>query len=49
MRLTLLAPESKLNLDFEDEIISGACVTHEGEVVNERVKEAIGDNVKETV
>ena len=29
--------DGALNLDFEDEIIKGACVTHGGEVVNERV------------
>jgi NAD(P) transhydrogenase subunit alpha len=37
-----LAPEGNLNLDFEDEITAGAAVTHNGEVVNERVKEALG-------
>jgi len=30
--------EGNLKLDFEDEIIKGACITHNGEVVNERVK-----------
>ena len=40
--LKLLAPEGQLNLDFEDDIIAGACVTHAGEIVNERVKEAVG-------
>jgi H+-translocating NAD(P) transhydrogenase subunit alpha len=37
-----LAPEGNLNLDFEDEITAGAVVTHDGQIVNERVKEAIG-------
>ena len=36
-----LAPEGKLNLDFEDEIIAGCCVTHDGQIVNERVREAV--------
>lgn len=31
--------DGKLNLDFEDEVIAGSCITHDGEVVNERVKE----------
>ena len=31
-----------LNLNFEDEIVSGACLTHEGEIRNERAKEAAG-------
>ncbi len=34
----LIDDEGNLNLDFEDEIIKGACITHNGEVVNERVK-----------
>jgi NAD(P) transhydrogenase subunit alpha len=37
-----LAPEGELNLDFDDEIIAGAAVTHDGQIVNERVKEAMG-------
>jgi NAD(P) transhydrogenase subunit alpha len=37
-----LAPEGNLNLDFEDEITAGAAVTHNGDIVNERVKEAMG-------
>jgi NAD(P) transhydrogenase subunit alpha len=36
-----LAPEGNLSLDFEDEITAGAAVTHEGKIVNERVREAI--------
>jgi NAD(P) transhydrogenase subunit alpha len=31
--------EGNLKLDFEDEIIAGACVTHEGEIRNERARE----------
>lgn len=30
--------EGNLNLDFEDEIIKGTCLTHQGEIINERVK-----------
>jgi NAD(P) transhydrogenase subunit alpha len=37
--LTHLAPEGELNLDFEDVITAGACVTHEGRIINERVRE----------
>ncbi len=36
-----LAPEGNLSLDFEDEITAGAAVTHEGKIVNERVREAV--------
>ena len=37
-----LAPEGALKVDFEDEITKGTCVTHGGEIVNERVKEQLG-------
>jgi H+-translocating NAD(P) transhydrogenase subunit alpha len=40
--LTHLAPEGELALDFDDEITAGAAVTHDGRIVNERVKEAVG-------
>lgn len=36
----LLVDEGKLNLDFGDEVIAGACLTHEGEIKNERAKKA---------
>ena len=35
----LLAKDGVLNLDFSDDIISGSCVVHQGEIRNERVKE----------
>lgn len=37
----LIDEEGKLNLDFEDEIIAGTCITRDGEIQNERVKEVI--------
>ncbi len=30
--------DGQLNLDFDDEVVSGSCITHNGEVLNERVK-----------
>ena len=36
-----LAPEGALELDFDDELTAGACVTHEGRIVSERVREAV--------
>ena len=39
--LTLLVQDGELNLDFEDDIISGACVTHNGEIRNQRIKDAL--------
>jgi NAD(P) transhydrogenase subunit alpha len=37
----LVDDEGSLKLDFEDEIVAGACITHEGEIVNERAREAV--------
>ena len=34
-----LAHEGQVTLDFEDEITRGACVTHGGEIVNERARQ----------
>ena len=34
--------EGNLKLDFDDEIIAGACITHEGEIRNERAAEVAG-------
>jgi len=37
----MIAEEGALNLNFEDEIVKGTCITHAGEVYNERVKSVI--------
>ena len=37
----LIDGDGNLNLDFEDDIISGTCMTRDGEIQNERVKEII--------
>jgi len=37
----MIDEEGNLNLDFEDEIIAGTCMTRNGEIQNERVKEII--------
>src|SRR3954447_18317438 len=34
--------EGELALDFEDEVVAGACLTHGGEIKNERAREAAG-------
>jgi NAD(P) transhydrogenase subunit alpha len=36
----MVAEDGSLKLDFEDEIIAGACITHEGEIKHEKAKEA---------
>ncbi len=40
--LDLLIADGRLNLDFDDEIVAGACITHGGEIRNERAREAAG-------
>jgi len=40
--LMQLVKDGALNIDFEDEITKGACVTHNGEIVSERAKQLIG-------
>ncbi|NSL90607.1 Re/Si-specific NAD(P)(+) transhydrogenase subunit alpha [Chitinophaga sp. Mgbs1] len=37
----ILTKEGGLDLNFEDDIVKGACITHNGEIVNERVKSLI--------
>ena len=32
----LISDDGELSLDFDDEIIAGACLTHGGEIKNER-------------
>ena len=36
-----LVKDSAITLDFADEITKGACVTHDGEIVNERAKQMV--------
>jgi NAD(P) transhydrogenase subunit alpha len=38
----LIDDEGRLKLDFDDEIVAGACITHDGEIRNERAREAAG-------
>ena len=38
--ISYMCPEGKVNLDMEDEIISGAIFANNGEIVNEMTKEA---------
>jgi NAD(P) transhydrogenase subunit alpha len=37
--LMTLVKDGTLRLDFEDEIVKGACVTHAGEIVNPNAKQ----------
>ncbi len=38
----LIGEDGALSLDFDDEIVAGACITHQGEIRNERAREAAG-------
>jgi NAD(P) transhydrogenase subunit alpha len=38
----LVSDEAELSIDFDDEVVAGACITHEGEIRNERAREAAG-------
>ena len=40
--IDLITDEGELAVDFSDEVVAGACITHEGSVRNERAAEAAG-------
>lgn len=40
----LITKEGQLHVNFDDDIVKGTCVTHQGEIVNERVKAIIVNN-----
>jgi NAD(P) transhydrogenase subunit alpha len=39
----IINKEGSLNLNFEDDIVKGCCITNNGEVINERVKGLLGN------
>lgn len=39
----IITGEGKLHLNFEDDLVKGTCITHNGEVVNERVKTIVSE------
>jgi NAD(P) transhydrogenase subunit alpha len=38
----MISEEGELKLDFDDEVIAGACITRGGEIVHEGAKAATG-------
>jgi H+-translocating NAD(P) transhydrogenase subunit alpha len=40
--LELMVEDGELKLDFEDEVIAGACITRDGEIVHEGARQAAG-------
>lgn len=41
----IITKEGNINLNFEDDIVKGTCVTHNGEVISDRVKKTIFETV----
>ncbi len=46
--LAHLVPEGELRIDLDDEITAGSLLTHDGAVVNERVRQLLGAAASET-
>ena len=42
----LMIDEGELKLDFEDEVLAGACITRDGEIVHEGAKKAAGGSTE---
>jgi H+-translocating NAD(P) transhydrogenase subunit alpha len=40
--LELMVNEGELSLDFDDEVLAGACITRDGEIVHEGARAAAG-------
>jgi NAD(P) transhydrogenase subunit alpha len=38
----MIDKEGNLNLNFQDELVSGTCITHDGKITNERVRKFFG-------
>jgi NAD(P) transhydrogenase subunit alpha len=38
----IVSKEGNVNLNFEDDLVKGCCITHGGEIVNDRIKNAAG-------
>jgi NAD(P) transhydrogenase subunit alpha len=43
--LQYLVSDGELKLDFEDEITAGCCLTHAGQVINERARQLMGGTI----
>ena len=40
----IITKEGNINLNFDDDIVAGCCITHDGKVVNERVNALINSS-----
>jgi H+-translocating NAD(P) transhydrogenase subunit alpha len=45
--LGLMLEDGRLHLDFDDEVIAGACIVRDGEIVNERAKALVDEGEEE--
>ena len=41
--LALIIKDGNVNLNFEDDLVKGTCISHEGRVTNERVGQLVGE------
>ncbi len=46
--LGLLLKDGQLNLNFDDEIVRGTCITHDGNIINAAVKAAVQPELERT-
>jgi NAD(P) transhydrogenase subunit alpha len=37
----IIDAEGNVNLNFEDDLVKGTCITHDGKIVNERVSQLV--------
>jgi NAD(P) transhydrogenase subunit alpha len=42
----IIDKEGKINLNFEDDLIQGTCMAHDGKIINERVRGQLHESVK---
>jgi len=47
--LQYLVKEEQMQLDFEDDIIDSICLTHDGELRNQRVKDILAAKTESKV
>ena len=41
----IIDKEANLNLNWEDDLVKGACITHNGEIINDRVKSILSPSM----
>lgn len=41
----IIDKEANLNLNWEDDLVKGACITHKGEIINDRVKSVLSPSM----